>query len=60
MREWYHGWWWTPKKMTKMQIEEMLRNMKKTKIISEKSDKYHEDEWKKADDILKQIQDSNR
>ena len=46
--------------MTKMQIEEMLRNMKKTKIISEKSDKYHEDEWKKADDILKQIQDSNR
>lgn len=59
MREWYHG-WWLPKRMTKKQIEEMLKNMRKTKIISEKSDKYHKDEEKMADDILKQIQDSNK
>ena len=39
--------------MTKRQIEEMIKNMGKTKIISEKSNKYHEDEEKRADDILK-------
>lgn len=57
MWEWYHGWWWRPKRMTKKQIEEMIKNMGKTKIISEKSNRYHEDEEKKADDILKRIQD---
>lgn len=58
MWEWYHGWWWRPKRMTKKQIEEMVKNMGKSKIINEKSNKYHEDEEKKADDILKKIQDN--
>jgi len=60
MWEWYHGWWWMSKRITKKQVEEMVRNMKKTKIISERSDKYHEDEGKMADDILKQIQNSDK
>lgn len=55
MWESYHGWWWRQKGMTKKQVEEMIKNMKKSKIINEKSNKYHEDEEKIADDILKKI-----
>lgn len=55
MQEWYHGWWWRPKKMTKKEMREMVNNMKKTNIIHEKSKKYHETEELEADDILKKL-----
>ena len=55
MREWYHGWGSRPKKMSKRQIQEMIQNMKKVKIIDEKSKKYHENEKDEADDILKKL-----
>ncbi len=55
MQEWYHGWWWRPRRMTKKQIEEMIKNMKKTGIINEKSNKYHKKEEIEADDILKKL-----
>ena len=43
------------KKMTKRQIEEMIKNMKKTWIVNEKSNKYHKKEEIEADDILKKL-----
>jgi hypothetical protein len=41
--------------MTRKQIQEMINNMKKTNVISEKSKKYHETEEIEADDILKKL-----
>ena len=55
MQEWYYGWWWRPKKMTRRQIKEMINNMKKTGVINEKSKKYHEAEELEADNILKKL-----
>ena len=55
MQEGYHGWWWKPKKMTRKQVQEMVNNMKKTEIISEKSDQYHKKEEIEAEDILKKL-----
>lgn len=60
MQEWYHGWWWRSRRMTRGQIEEMLKNMKKTGIINKKSNEYHKQEEKEAEDILKKIQDNNK
>jgi hypothetical protein len=60
MQEWYHGWWWKSRRMTRVQIEEMLKNMKKTWIINKKSNEYHTQEEKEAEDILKKIQDNNK
>ena len=54
MHEWYYG-WWSPKKMTKKQIKEMINNMKKTSIVSEKSKQYHKKEEIEAEDILKKL-----
>ena len=55
MQEWYHGWWWKPKKMTRKQVQEMVNNMKRTEIISEKSNQYHKKEEIEAEDILKKL-----
>ena len=55
MQEWYYGWWWRPKRMTRKEIQEMMKNMKKTDIIQEKSKKYHETEELEADNILKKL-----
>ena len=55
MHEWYYGWWGRPKKMTKKQINEMVNNMKKSSIVSEKSKQYHKKEEIEADDILKKL-----
>jgi len=55
MQEWYHGWGWRPKRITKDQIRKMVKNMEKSKIVVEKSDKYHKKEEREADDILKKI-----
>ena len=41
--------------MTKKQINEMINNMKKTSIISEKSKQYHKKEEIEADNILKNL-----
>jgi hypothetical protein len=38
--------------MTKKQIEEMVKNMKKTGIINKKSNEYHKQEEKEADNLL--------
>lgn len=59
MQEWYHGWWWRPKKMTRKQINEMINNMKKTDIINEKSKQYHRKEEKEAEDILRKLSTEN-
>jgi len=56
MQEWYYGWWWRPKRMTKKQIEEMVKNMKKTGIINKKSNEYHKQEEKEADNLLEWLQ----
>ena len=56
MQEWYHG-YWAPMKISKNAINKMIKNMKKTKNITEKSDKYHKNEEKEADNILKQLQE---
>lgn len=56
MQEWYYGWWWRLKRMTKKQIEEMVKNMKKTGIINKKSNEYHKQEEKEADNLLEWLQ----
>jgi len=43
--------------MTKSQINDMIKNMKKTKVISKKSNEYHKKEEIEADDIIKKIND---
>ena len=60
MQEWYYGWWSRPRRITKRQIEEMIKNMKKTGVINEKSNEYHKKEQKEADDILKKIQNNDK
>ena len=59
MQEWYYGWWWRPKKMTKKQIREMIYNMKKSDIINEKSNKYHKKDEIEAENILKKLDKDN-
>lgn len=55
MQEWYYGWSSRPRKMTKKQIQEMIQNMKKVKIINKKSKDYHKEEEREAEDILKKL-----
>lgn len=55
MQEWYHSWWWRPKKMTKKQIQEMVHNMQKSGIVREKAKQYHQKEEMEAEDILKKL-----
>ena len=55
MQEWYHGWGWRPKRITNEQKRKMIKNMRKSKLIGEKSDEYHKKEEKEADDILKNL-----
>ena len=59
MREWYHWSWW-PMRMTKKQIKEMISNMKKSKVISWKSKRYHDKEEIEAEDILKELENINQ
>jgi len=55
MQEWYYGWWWRPKRMTRKQMQEMIKNMQKSEVISNKSKIYHKKEELEAEDILKQL-----
>lgn len=55
MQEWYHSWWWIPRKMSRKQIQEMLDNMKKSEIVNKKSKEYHKKEELEAEDILKKL-----
>ena len=41
--------------MTRKQIQQMVQNMKKSKIVSEKSNKYHKKEEDEAESILDSI-----
>lgn len=41
--------------MSKKQIDEMIKNMKKTGIINKKSQQYHKKEEHEAEDILKKL-----
>ena len=45
--------------MTRKQINEMIDNMRKTSIISEKSKQYHKKEEIEAEDILKKLDKDN-
>jgi thermostable 8-oxoguanine DNA glycosylase len=38
----------------------MVNNMKKSSIINEKSNQYHEKEWLEAEDILKKLYKDNK
>ena len=54
MQEWYH-WWWQSRRMTRREIQEMIKNMQKSWIIQEKAKAYHKKEESEADDILKKL-----
>jgi hypothetical protein len=41
--------------MTKKQIKEMIKNMEKSKIITEKSNEYHKKDENDAENILKKL-----
>ena len=58
MQEWYYGWGWRPKKMTKRQIQEMLNNMRKSDIVNKKSKQYHEKEEVEAEEIIKKLDEN--
>ena len=45
--------------MTRKQINEMVNNMKKTRIVCEKSKQYHKKEEIEADDILKKLDNNH-
>lgn len=60
MQEWYHGWWWRTRRMSRRQIQEMIKNMGKSWIISEKSKQYHQKEEQEADEILKKLDENNK
>ena len=47
-------------RMTKKQIKEMISNMKKSKVISWKSKRYHDKEEIEAEDILKELENINQ
>ncbi len=53
MQEWYSGGHYPQKRMTKKQIKEMIKNMEKSKIITEKSNEYHKKDENDAENILK-------
>ena len=55
MQEWYSGGLYSTKRVTKKQIHEMVKNMKKSKVVSEKSNQYHKKEEVEAEDILKRL-----
>ena len=55
MQEWYSSGYYPPKRMTKRQIQEMIKNMKKSKVITDKSNKYHEKDEDDAENILKKL-----
>ena len=55
MQELYHGWWGKARRMTKRQIDEMIKNMGKTKIINKKSNEYHKKEENEAENIIKKL-----
>ena len=55
MQEWYSGGHYFPKRVSKKQIQEMVKNMKKSKVVSEKSNQYHKKEEGEAEDILKRL-----
>lgn len=55
MQEWYSGGHYSPKRVSKKQIQEMVKNMKKSKVVSEKSNQYHKKEEGEAEDILKRL-----
>lgn len=55
MQEWYSGGHYSPKRMTKKQIQEMVQNMKKSQIVIEKSNEYHKQEEGEAENILKKL-----
>lgn len=58
MQEWYHG-WWTSRRMTKREINEMIKNMQKSEIINKKAKEYHKKEEIDAEDILKRLEKDN-
>ena len=45
--------------MTRKQINEMINNMKKSDIVSEKSKQYHKKEEMEAEDILRKLNKEN-
>ena len=55
MQEWYSGGHYSTRRMTKKQIQEMIQNMKKSKVVNEKSNQYHKKEEHEAEDILKRL-----
>ena len=46
--------------MTRKQINEMINNMKKTNVISEKSIQYHKKEELEADAILEKLENKDK
>jgi len=59
MHEWYHSWWSRHRKMSKKQIQEMIKNMQKSNMIDKRSVQYHEQEEKEAENILKKLDENS-
>lgn len=55
MQEWYSGGHYSPRRVSKKQIQEMVKNMKKSKVVSEKSNQYHKQEESEAEEILREL-----
>lgn len=55
MQEWYSWGHYSQKRMTRRQVQQMVQNMKKSKIINEKSNQYHKKEEVEAENILNNI-----
>ena len=57
MQENYYSWSSWVKRLSKSEIRKMKENMRKTPLVQEKSEKYHNIEVEKAEDLLNQIEE---
>ena len=57
MQENYYSWSNWVKRLSKSEIRKMKENMRKTPLVQEKSEKYHNIEIEKAEDLLNQIEE---
>ena len=57
MSEQYYWWWNSVRRLSRSEIRKMKKNMQKTPLVQEKSNKYHRLEEEKAENLLKSIID---
>lgn len=57
---WIYIWATHPKRLSRREIENMKKNMKKVPIIAAKSDIYHQKEEQEAEKLLSQLHESTK